>query len=304
MISHKKLIHMTIKIHGVVRLATVLFLVTCGVHAQSNMAPAGSGLTAIARGQGPDVVLVHGAVGDYREWAPIGDQLEARYRVIALSRRYHWPNSPPAGDAAYSYESHSNDLRSFLNSIGHPVHLVGHSYGAGVALLTAIHDPTFIRSLTLIEPAFGSLLPAKGPGVEAELVSRDSMIATVRKLAQEGQDERAAEVLINWVQGAPGGFIKLPAAVREGMLANAKTAGPTFAVRAPEVSCDQLRKLSVPTLVLNGERTRVFYRLIAHTVASCVPGAESATIPSSSHMTIVENPSQTVALVQPFLARH
>ncbi len=295
---------MTSKVHWVVLLAAVFFLVACGVHAQSNMAPSGSGLTAIARGQGPEVVLVHGALGDYREWAPIGDQLEARYRVVALSRRYHWPGSPPADDAAYSYESHSNDLRSFLNSIGHPVHLIGHSYGAGVALLTAIRAPQFIRSLTLIEPAFGSLLPAKGPGVEAELVSRDSMTATVRKLAREGQDERAAEVLIDWVQGSPGGFSKLPAAVREGMLANAKTAASTFAVRAPEVSCDQLRKLNVPTLVLKGERTRVFYRLIAQEVASCVPGAESATIPSSGHMTIVENPGQTVALVQPFLARH
>ena len=36
------------------------------------------------RGRGPDVVLVHGSLGDYRQWSAIGEQLEPNYRVIAV----------------------------------------------------------------------------------------------------------------------------------------------------------------------------------------------------------------------------
>ena len=104
---------------------------------QSVVAPTESGLALAVRGRGPDVVLIHGSLGDYRQWNAIAERLEPNYRVIAVSRRHHWPNPPPQPDISYTYEGHSADLQLFLHSIGHPAHVVGHSYGAGVALLAA-----------------------------------------------------------------------------------------------------------------------------------------------------------------------
>ena len=68
----------------------------CNARTPSN-APlrAPAGLTITVRGRGPDVVLIHGALGDYRQWEPIGAMSESRYRVIAVSRRFHWPNPAP-----------------------------------------------------------------------------------------------------------------------------------------------------------------------------------------------------------------
>ena len=121
--------------------------------------------------------------------------------MIAVSRRFHWPNPPPTAHVLYSFEEQSEDLNRLLDSLHRPVHLVGHSYGAGVALLTGLHHPELLRSLTLIEPPFGSLVPPSTPGFSAELASRDSMVAALRVHVGAGSVERAAEGLIDWVEG-------------------------------------------------------------------------------------------------------
>src|SRR5215208_7201794 len=265
-------------------------------------APAGLALTA--RGRGPDVVLVHGALGDYRQWEPISTALARSYRVIAVSRRFHWPNPPPAGGVPYTFEAQSADLDALLRSLGRPAHVVGHSYGAGVALLTALRHPELVRSLTLIEPPFGSLVPPTVPGFAGELASRDSIVAALRVSVRGGEAERAAEAFIDWVQWVPGGFRRLPRAVQEGLRANAATVGPTYAAPAPRVTCDELRALRLPVLVLRGERTRPWFRLIAEAAAGCIPGAGAAVVPAAGHMAIVENPGGVAGLVASFIARH
>src|SRR5215212_2074222 len=73
---------------------------------------------------GPDVVLVHGALGDYRQWEPISTALPRSYRVIAVSRRFHWPNPPPAGDVPYTFDAQSADLDALLQSLTRPAHVV------------------------------------------------------------------------------------------------------------------------------------------------------------------------------------
>ena len=262
------------------------------------------GLALTVRGRGSDVVLVHGAVGDYRQWEPFGRAFGRGYRVIAVSRRFHWPNPPPAGDVDYTYAAQSADLDALLQSLGNPAHLVGHSYGAGVALLMALRHPELVRSLILIEPPFGSLVAPSAPEFASELASRDSMLAAVQASVQAGVAERAAEALMDWVQGGPDGFRRLPRAIQEGVRSNAATVGPTYAAPAPVVTCEQLHTLRLPVLILRGEQTRPFYRLVAEAAADCIPGAESAVIPAARHMTIVENPSGSAGLVARFIARH
>jgi pimeloyl-ACP methyl ester carboxylesterase len=257
----------------------------------------------MVRGHGSDIVLVHGALGDYRQWQSIVTMLSRGHRVIAMSRRFHWPNLLPAGGVNYTYEGHSADLEELVRSLSRPAHLVGHSYGAGVALLTALRRPTLVRSLTLIEPPFASLVPPTNPEFAGELASRDSMVAAIRASVRAGAAERAAEVLIDWVQGGVGGFRRLPRVVRQRLRANEATVGVTYAAPAPQVTCEQLRALKLPVFILRGERTRPWYRLIASAAAGCLPDAEAAVVPAAAHMTIAENPRDTARLVADFIAR-
>jgi pimeloyl-ACP methyl ester carboxylesterase len=92
--------------------------------------------------------------------------------------------------------------------------------------------------------------------------------------------------------------------MQEELRTNAATVGPTYAAPAPVVTCGQLRALRLPVLILRGEQTRPWYRVIAEATADCIPGAESAVIPAARHMAIVENPSASAGLVARFIERH
>src|SRR5688572_2250401 len=260
-----------------------------------------AGLTARVAGAGPEVVLVHGSLGDYRQWEPFADALRGRYAMVAVSRRWHWPYPASSSSVPYTYEAHRDDLLQYLRARGGRVHLVGHSYGAGIVLLAALAEPSLIRTLVLIEPAFNSLLPDGAPGLDEELASRSSMLADVRSLAQRGDAAAAGRRLIDWVQGGEGGFAGLPDWVQAALLDNAITAGPTIGHAPPEVTCARLRDVRMPTLVVTGERTRLYYRLIAERVACCVPGAASVTLNDAAHMTIVERPADAAGLISSFL---
>jgi pimeloyl-ACP methyl ester carboxylesterase len=265
-----------------------------------DIAPAGSGMTAIAYGHGPVVVCIHGALGDYRQWDSIGSALRRNFRVVALSRRQHWPAQPSASAAAYSVESHRDDLFVLLRSIGERVHLVGHSYGALVALSAALADPALLRSLIVIEPPLHGLLTAATIGLEAELASRGAMVATMRSQIRAGDDRGASVTLIDWVQSGAGGFAALLEKHRAQLLDNAATIGPTYATPPPPLACAQLRDVAVPTLVLSGARTRLFYGLAAEATAACIPRARAAKIAQAGHMAIIDNPRATADAIRAF----
>jgi pimeloyl-ACP methyl ester carboxylesterase len=260
-------------------------------------------LPTITQGSGPDVVLVHGALGDRRQWDPIAAALATQFRTHAVSRRHHWPGPMPAAGERYTYELHRDDVLALLARLPGPAHLVGHSYGAGVVLLAALQAPERVRSLTLIEPAFGSLLPEAGAGLAEEKSTRVAALTKVRTLVDAERHAEAAEVFIDWVQGGPGGFAKLPEPTRQALLENARTLGPTIVGSQPDVSPASLRGLRLPSLVVKGEHTRGFYRLIADVAGAGLPGARLATLPGCGHMTIVEAPAAATALLREFLSR-
>ena len=261
-----------------------------------------SGITAAVTGHGPDVVLVHGALGDCRQWAGIAESLQSRFRVIAVSRRSHWPHVTGAPGVPYTYENHRDDLLEYLRLLAGPVHLVGHSWGAGVVLLAALARPWVARTLTLIEPAFNSLLPKEARGLESELEDRHAMLAAVQSLAAAGRAEDAARALIDWTQGGTGLFDQLPAAAQAGLLENAPTVAPSFAGAAPAVTVHDLREFPAPALVVHGEHTRPYYRVIAETVAAALPQATLRVIPGARHMSIVERPGEVAATLDAFIS--
>jgi pimeloyl-ACP methyl ester carboxylesterase len=258
-------------------------------------------MTALATGRGPALILVHGALGDYRQWDSLAKRLELHFRVVAVSRRFHWPNKPPTPTVDYSVESHRDDLLTLLQSISEPVHLVGHSYGAAVVLSAALAEPSIVRTLTLIEPPLPSLLPTAAPELAQENASRAAMVVTLRAQVATRKDEAAALTLFDWAQGGPGGFAALPEACRHQLLENANTIGATYSTPPPSYTCSQLARLSMPTLILSGADTRPFYRRSAQAAAACIAGSLSDVIRDARHMVIVENPEATAATMLDFL---
>ena len=114
----------------------------------------GTNLAYIERGTGAPVVFIHGAVSDFRTWLDQFEAFSENFRAISYSRRYHQPNEKADKIEDYSRALHTNDLIGFLKALKlEKAHLVGHSYGAAIALLAALQQPELVGSLVLGEPS-------------------------------------------------------------------------------------------------------------------------------------------------------
>ena len=105
------------------------------------------------------IVMIHGDFSDgYESWARAFDLIPRRYRTIVAERPGVGVHLGP--DDWFSIAGEASYLGGALDEMSLPsFHLVGHSYGALVALEVAIARPDGVRSLHLIEPPLLDLLP-------------------------------------------------------------------------------------------------------------------------------------------------
>ncbi|MGC8640878.1 MAG: alpha/beta fold hydrolase [Isosphaeraceae bacterium] len=109
-------------------------------------------------GSGPDVVLIHGLTGDLSIWflARAVGALAASHRVTVYDLRGHGYSDAPA--EGYTSGDHARDLIALLDVLGiDRASLVGHSFGAVIAMHAAVLTPHRIEALVLSDPYFPAL---------------------------------------------------------------------------------------------------------------------------------------------------
>lgn len=98
------------------------------------------------------VVFVHGMTTSASIWEPQLARLGRTRRTIALDMRGHGDSAPPE-DGNYAPASCAADVFAVLDELGiDRVVLVGHSFGACIALATAAAAPHRIAQLILVDP--------------------------------------------------------------------------------------------------------------------------------------------------------
>jgi pimeloyl-ACP methyl ester carboxylesterase len=103
-------------------------------------------------GEGADLWLIHGYGSDRLSWLGNSPALMTVARVHALDLPGHGDSPVSDGEDSLAGLARSVEETVAANSTG-KVHVVGHSLGAGLALLMAEAGPERFRSLTLISPA-------------------------------------------------------------------------------------------------------------------------------------------------------
>ena len=109
-------------------------------------------------GCGPDIVMLHGLTGNLAIWhLKIVRQLQAQFRVTTYDLRGHGHSDvPPTG---YTTGVLVADLKGLLDALGlERVHMVGHSFGADIALHFALLYPERVAKLVVIEAGLASLV--------------------------------------------------------------------------------------------------------------------------------------------------
>lgn len=295
---------------GVALLAAAL--TTAGALAQSTTpAPPGAlrangvDLAYTSQGTGSPVVFVHGAVADLRFWEPQRSAFVKRHRFVSYTYRYHGTGTWADQGASYNAETHAADLAAFISALdAGPVHLVGLSYGGLLAAMAALRAPDSIQTLTLAEPALFSLLaadPEAKPALDEWMKAAGPLTAAIKA----GDNTGAVRLLSAAVNGrSPEEFDKLPAALRQMLLDNARTMPLLFAAPPQNITCDMLGTIKKPTLLVRGADTPQFFAKMNEIASRCIPGSKSVAIPKASHASSFENPDGFNRAVLAFIAQH
>ncbi|MFK7995248.1 MAG: acetoin dehydrogenase dihydrolipoyllysine-residue acetyltransferase subunit [Granulosicoccus sp.] len=123
-------------------------------------------------GEGTPIVLLHGFGADMNGWLFNQGELSETAPTYALDLPGHGKSAKAVGDGSISWIA--GIVEKFINEMSlSAVHLVGHSMGAGVALLVAANQPETVKSLTLIAGA--------GLGEEVNIDFLEGYIAAKRQ---------------------------------------------------------------------------------------------------------------------------
>jgi pimeloyl-ACP methyl ester carboxylesterase len=225
-------------------------------------------------GEGDPLVLLHGGfVGASSFFAQTPALVEAGYRVHVPERRGHAHTPDVKGPLSYSVMA--DDTIAYLEQeAGAPAHLVGWSDGAVVALLVAQRRPDLVARMVLIGQYYNSTGKAGGADLVAYLNS-PKVITFLR---------RAYDPV------SPDGPDHFP-------VVHAKTMH--MITTEPEIALDTLAGITVPTLVLQGDRDEV---TVEHSlaVAAALPAARLAVLPGT-HILPIEHPELVNPLIVSFL---
>jgi pimeloyl-ACP methyl ester carboxylesterase len=108
-------------------------------------------------GGDPVLLAIHGLASNARWWDLVAARLAPRHRVIAVDLPGHGRSERP--DSGYDFETVSRDLEGLLASLHHPepVVVVGHSWGAYVALSFAASHPDLTLGVVCVDGGAGDL---------------------------------------------------------------------------------------------------------------------------------------------------
>ena len=121
-------------------------------------------------GDGRPVLLLHGLASTCHIWDLVAPLLAADFRVVALDQRGHGQSAQV--DGGFDFATVSGDAAAFIAHLGweRPV-IVGHSWGADVALELAAAQPDLAAGLIFVDG--GTIEPSARPGWTLEQARED-----------------------------------------------------------------------------------------------------------------------------------
>ena len=253
-------------------------------------------------GHGEPVVLLHGFGGSSFAWRLLTPALARRYRVIAPDLNGFGWTQRPKEVAAYTYAGQAEMVLGALRALGvERFHVIGHSYGGGLALWLAGRYPQRVRSVVLVSSVLPDYSQQQRQAwarfrtlnwllVHFFVLSRAGVRRTLElcihdraKITSELVDAYRERLLVEGVEDAYYGLmapVDLP---------------------VPEVA---LQDVQAPTLVVWGREDKLIPLPRAEAYVPQLPDARLVVLDGCGHMALEECPERLLAAVLPFLDRH
>lgn len=263
------------------------------------------------------LLFLHGIGSSKVAWKSVAPRFSEQCRVISLDLLGHGDSDKPV-EFGYSMGEQAGLVRKFIGQLGlHDIVLVGHSYGGGVALETAMSylassdhyaniagdgQTKLIRGLVLIDP---SALYFEKPGVFEVIKGTDvSLIEAL--LSSDARAKMLLEVAFAHRENIPADVYAEYARVFRDprttdvylWIANHELFKELAARRDDDA---RYSAISCPTLVLWGEQDRVVPRDVFLKLCATLPNATCELVGDCGHTPAEERPGETVVQIQRFL---
>jgi pimeloyl-ACP methyl ester carboxylesterase len=254
-------------------------------------------------GTGPGVVCIHSNASTSGQWRGLMEFLAPNFHVLApdcydAGRSPQWP-----AELAIHLRDEVALIEPVLTRAGSPLALVGHSYGAAVALIAALANPGRVRALALYEPTLFGLLDAESQAPNEAEEIRDVVRDAGAALDAGAQDAAAERFIDYWMgSGAWKGFPEPRKSPIAGSVTHVRRwAHALFAEPTP---LGAFRSLDIPVLYMVGKRSRASARGVARLLAAALPRVELVDFEHVGHMGPVTHPELINAAIGKFLERH
>src|SRR5262247_2330775 len=254
-------------------------------------------------GAGPGVVCLHANASTSGQWRGLMDRLAPKFRVLApdsygAGKSPDWPS-----DRVIHLRDEIALIEPVLERADSPLALVGHSYGAAVALITALANPGRVRAMALYEPTLFALLDAETPAPnEAEGIR--NVIAEAGVALDAGDQDAAAERFIDYWMGR-GSWKRTPEQRKPPIAAsvtNVRRWG--HALFTEPTPLEAFCSLDVPVLYIVGERSTASAHGVARLLATALPRVELLELDDLGHMGPITHPDLVNDVIAHYLERH
>jgi pimeloyl-ACP methyl ester carboxylesterase len=243
-------------------------------------------------GEGPALVLLHGALGDSRMWRSQIDELSADFTVVAWDAPGCGQSSdPPEG---FRLPDYADCLAAFIDAVGleHP-HVLGLSWGGGLALQLYGRKPALARTLVLAAAYAGW----------AGSLSADVVAARLAACLREAELP-PSQFIPGWIPGLLTDTA--PRALVDDVVAIMSEFHPVgYRVMIQAFAEADLRyvlpSIDVPTLLLYGDADRRSPLSVAHELHAKIPRSKLAILRGIGHLSNMEAASQFNDEVRLFL---
>jgi len=249
------------------------------------------------------VIALHCSGGSAGQWQHLKRMLPGHVSLwcphfIGSTWAGHW-----SGNHAFTLADEAAAIVSMIDAIGRPVHLVGHSYGGGVALRVARERPGQIASMALYEPTALHLLRTAGPDAKTALDEINAISAAVDRAILAGDHRAAARQFVEY-WSEPGTWGRMRNEAQADVIHYMPKACLDFrALLLEPTPLTVYRHFRFPVLLLQGQQTREPTQVIARRLAKALRFGSLQTVDGAGHMGPLTHAETVAALIAGFVER-